>query len=122
MKNETNDERLKTTLLELDSESHEFKRKTFHNFIIQSLKDLSKTSEIMQDLLIGLYSPDPMTFAFLDLKKWYHRREYNRILSDNNDQHTLKQFEFVEQREKMHCLLLRCLEQRKLFYLELKKR
>jgi hypothetical protein len=73
-------------------ESYVYKKDLIHGFIIKNLREISKQSEYILDLLIYLYSPDPRVYSSFNLEKWHHRREYFRILTDRSEETILQQF------------------------------
>lgn len=90
-------------------ESYIYKKDIIHSFLIQHLRNFSKQSSYILDLLIYLYSPDSRVFSCFDLSKWHHRREYFRILTDRSEETILQEFEFDKQKNRIRGVLLRCL-------------
>jgi hypothetical protein len=122
MRRELTDPRWLQRLADLDDEKdYGFKRKTLHDFIVQSLTTCAQHSSLMRHLLMGLYSPDPRVFPELDLSRWDYRREYYRILADNDGGKVLEEFEFAKQQRQMQSVLAQCSEARELFTRELRR-
>lgn len=81
---QSTDKRISKIFSELPKESHGVKCEVVDDFIIEVLGKLARHSDMLRDLLLYMYLPDPRIYYLLDLNRGLHRREERRMLKERS--------------------------------------